>query len=62
MYPVGAGRGSRCHLHERAHELPRVTPRRSATSAPRPQPAMPLLRANDVSKTFRIVGNRPCMR
>ena len=54
MYPVGEGRGSRCHLHQRAHELPRSPPPQA-----RPQPAaagVPLLRATGVSKTFRSSG------
>ena len=55
MYPVGEGRGSRCHLHQQAHELPRSPPPQT-----RPQLAgasrVPLLRATGVSKTFRSSG------
>ena len=55
MYAVGDGRGSRCHLHQRAHELPRVTP---PLARPQPEAAagVPLLRASGVSKTFRSSG------
>jgi peptide/nickel transport system ATP-binding protein len=55
MYDLGGGRGSRCHFHEQAPDLPRATP---------PEPvariagraAAPLLRAGAVSKTFRSGG------
>ena len=55
MYPTGPGRGSRCHLHERAPELPRVTPA-EPTVRPAGPSAAPLLLANEVSKTFRFSG------
>jgi peptide/nickel transport system ATP-binding protein len=55
MYEVGDERGSRCHLHQHAHELPRTTPPQnrlpSAAAA-----GEPLLRATGVSKTFRSSG------
>ena len=55
MYPTGPGRGSRCHLHERAPDLPRATPAEPITRPAGPS-GSPLLRADDVSKTFRFSG------
>jgi peptide/nickel transport system ATP-binding protein len=52
-YRVGASHTSRCHFHERAQQLPRAT-------APTPAPAFgidrlatPLLRVDQLTKTFR---------
>ena len=55
MYDLGGRRGSRCHFHEQAPDLPRATP---------PDPVVRpagvadelLLRASSVSKTFRFGG------
>ena len=55
MYPVGDDRGSRCHLHQRAHELPRSVPHPNELK-PDTTTAAPLLRATGVSKTFRSSG------
>jgi len=55
MYQVGEGRGSRCHLHERAHELPHTTPP-PARLPPEAAAGLPLLQAAGVSKTFRAAG------
>jgi peptide/nickel transport system ATP-binding protein len=54
LYPVGNGRVSRCHFHDRAQELPRVTP----TRLPRVQTANggPLLEVANGSKTFKQDG------
>jgi peptide/nickel transport system ATP-binding protein len=54
MYPTGPGRVSRCHLHELAPDLPRATP--AEPIARSVAPGEPLLRARDVSKTFRFSG------
>jgi peptide/nickel transport system ATP-binding protein len=55
MYPVGDDRGSRCHLHQRAHELPRSVPHPNELK-PDTTTTSPLLRATGVSKTFRSSG------
>jgi peptide/nickel transport system ATP-binding protein len=53
---LGGGRHSRCHFHERAHELPRATP-----PAPLPSPvdvdADPVVRAEHLRKTFKQEGH-----
>ncbi len=54
MYPVGAGRQSRCHLHQRAPDLPRVTPAEPVARGA--GGSEPLLQAREVSKTFRFSG------
>ena len=54
MYPVAAGRESRCHFHERAPDLPRVIPAEPVTAAV--TGGEPLLRADDLGKTFRVSG------
>jgi len=54
LYPLGHGRASRCHFHDRAHELPRVAPARlPAVQAANGQP---LLEVANGSKTFRQEG------
>ncbi len=54
LYPVGNGRVSRCHFHDRAQELPRVAP----TRLPAVQTANggPLLEVANGSKTFKQDG------
>jgi peptide/nickel transport system ATP-binding protein len=54
LYPVGNGRVSRCHFHEKAQELPRVAP----TRLPVVQTAngRPLLEVANGSKTFKQDG------
>jgi peptide/nickel transport system ATP-binding protein len=54
LYPLGHGRASRCHFHDRAHELPRVAPARlpAAQSAN----GNPLLEVGNGSKTFKQEG------
>ena len=54
LYPLGHGRASRCHFHDRAHELPRVAPARlPAVQAANGQP---LLEVANGSKTFKQDG------
>jgi peptide/nickel transport system ATP-binding protein len=54
LYPLGHGRASRCHFHDRAHELPRVAPARlPAVQAANGQP---LLEVANGSKTFKQEG------
>jgi peptide/nickel transport system ATP-binding protein len=51
MYPVSAGRTSRCHYHTKAPELPRVMPE----DVPLPPPdrsSAPVISLRGVSKTF----------
>ena len=54
MYPVGGGRGSRCHFHELAPTLPHVEGGDLTAAAERT--FEPLLSARDLSKTFKISG------
>ena len=59
LYDAGPGRLSRCHFHERAQELPRVTPQEQAGApAPGEGPANEgvLISAEGVSKTFHMAG------
>jgi peptide/nickel transport system ATP-binding protein len=56
MYPVGpdptgTGRASRCHYHEKAPTLPRVTPENVQLPAP-DLSSEPVISLRDVSKTF----------
>jgi len=57
LYDAGPGRRSRCHFHERAQTLPRVTPPELEDGG-RERPAQPevLISAADVSKTFHMAG------
>jgi peptide/nickel transport system ATP-binding protein len=59
LYDAGPGRLSRCHFHERAQELPRVTPQEHA-DAPAPGAGAEndgvLISAEGVSKTFHMAG------
>ena len=54
LYPLGNGRASRCHFHERAHELPRVAPAR--LPAAQAANGKPLLEVENGSKTFKQEG------
>jgi peptide/nickel transport system ATP-binding protein len=54
LYPLGDGRASRCHFHDRAHELPRVAPAR--LPAAQTVNGNPLLEVGNGSKTFRQDG------
>jgi peptide/nickel transport system ATP-binding protein len=51
MYPVSGGRTSRCHYHEKAAELPRVTPE-DVRLPPPDEAAAPVISLRGVSKTF----------
>ena len=57
LYDAGPGRRSRCHFHERAQALPRVTApeREPGVSNGRGETAV-LIRAADVSKTFHMAA------
>ncbi|WP_109484139.1 ABC transporter ATP-binding protein [Paraburkholderia sp. C35] len=62
-YRVTAPHGdqmARCHYHERAVELPRVTPvdapAQASSDAHEARDASPVLRAENVSKTFHVAG------
>jgi peptide/nickel transport system ATP-binding protein len=57
-YPVSAGRVSRCHFHDRAQTLPRVTEPvdQSQLEAPGVSNGKPLVQVEDVSKTFTSGG------
>jgi len=56
LHPLKDGRASRCHFHERAHLLPRVTPALRVAREARDDSA-PVVRAEHVSKTFRQEGH-----
>jgi peptide/nickel transport system ATP-binding protein len=56
LHPLGDGRTSRCHFHERAHLLPRTTPPEIAEQRRVPD-AVPVVRADGVGKTFRQEGH-----
>jgi peptide/nickel transport system ATP-binding protein len=51
MYPVSAGRTSRCHFHTKAAELPRVTPE-DVQLPPPDEASAPVISLRGVSKTF----------
>ncbi len=51
MYPVSGDRISRCHYHERAPELPRVTPE-DVRLPPPDEASAPVISLRGVSKTF----------
>jgi len=57
MYEVSATRGSRCHYHEEAPELPRATPE-DVTLRTLDETAAPIIRLRGVSKTFVGRGER----
>ena len=54
LYPVGQGRVSRCHFHDKAQELPRVAPGR--LPAAQRANGKPLLEVANGSKTFKQEG------
>jgi peptide/nickel transport system ATP-binding protein len=60
MYDLGDGHGARCHFHERAHELPRVTEpvpvKKSNGNGDAPNEVVPVLRARSVGKTYHQEG------
>jgi peptide/nickel transport system ATP-binding protein len=56
FHDLGAGRHSRCHFWEQAHELPRATPA-AAAFTPVDQTADPVIRAESLRKTFRQEGH-----
>jgi peptide/nickel transport system ATP-binding protein len=56
FHEVGAGHNSRCHFWEQAPELPRATPA-SAAFKPVDQDAAPVIRAENLRKTFRQEGH-----
>ncbi|HTW07016.1 MAG TPA: ABC transporter ATP-binding protein [Acidimicrobiales bacterium] len=55
LYRVDGQRSSRCHFYESAPQLPRATPA-DANLAGHAGPRKPLVRLQDVSKTFRSHG------
>ncbi len=57
MYPVSAGRASRCHYHEQAPALPRATPEDVRLPSP-DDAAGPVISLRGVSKTFTAHGER----
>jgi peptide/nickel transport system ATP-binding protein len=54
---VGALRTSRCHFHELAQQLPRATEAAPPPSIPIDRLATPLLRVDDLAKTFHQDGH-----
>ncbi len=62
MHDLGGGHGARCHFHERAHELPRVTqpvPVQKSNGdgdGDAGKDVVPVLRARNVGKTFHQEG------
>ncbi len=56
MHELGGGHGARCHFHEQAHTLPRVTEPVPAPPAARDKNGVPVLRAQNVRKTFHQEG------
>jgi peptide/nickel transport system ATP-binding protein len=54
LFPLGHGRASRCHFHDRAQELPRIAPARLPAAHARN--GKPLLEVVNGSKTFKQEG------
>jgi peptide/nickel transport system ATP-binding protein len=54
LYPIGDGRTSRCHFHERAHLVPRTAPAR--LPAARERDGVPVLKVEEAGKTYRQEG------
>jgi peptide/nickel transport system ATP-binding protein len=52
----GGDQMSRCHYHERAIDLPRMTPVEASANGRMTHNAAPVLRAENVSKTFHVAG------
>lgn len=57
MHQLGSGHGARCHFHEQAHKLPRVTAAVPTARAASDKDAVPVLRAQNVRKTFHQEGH-----
>jgi peptide/nickel transport system ATP-binding protein len=55
LYPLGDGRTSRCHFHERAHLVPRTAPAQLAASR-QANGGQHILRVESAGKTFRQEG------
>jgi peptide/nickel transport system ATP-binding protein len=56
LYEVGEGHRSRCHFHERAHELPRATAA-EAVKRPSTETEDPVVRTRGMRKTFHQEGH-----
>jgi peptide/nickel transport system ATP-binding protein len=56
-YPITAERTTRCHYHERAPSLPRVTPE-DVRLPPPDETAAPVISLRGVAKTFRVRKDR----
>ena len=54
LYPIGDGRTSRCHFHEKAHLVPRTAPAQLAARAK--GNGEPILRVEEAAKTYRQEG------
>ena len=54
LYPLGDGRFSRCHFHEKAHLLPRTAPSELKTA--RHANGVPILELANAGKTYRQEG------
>ena len=54
LYPVGDGRTSRCHFHEKAHLVPRTAPAQLAAHTR--GNGSPILRVEEAAKTYRQEG------
>jgi peptide/nickel transport system ATP-binding protein len=55
LYPLGDGRTSRCHFHEKAHLVPRTAPARLPARAR--GKGEPILEVEDAAKTYRQEGH-----
>jgi peptide/nickel transport system ATP-binding protein len=56
-FAVGARHTSRCHFHDRAQQLPRATAATPAPTTTIDRLAIPLLRVEELAKTFRQEGH-----
>jgi peptide/nickel transport system ATP-binding protein len=56
LHDLGNGHASRCHFHDRAAELPRMSSAEFTGLGPVDRSAAPLLRVSDVTKVFRQAG------
>jgi peptide/nickel transport system ATP-binding protein len=57
LHDLGNGHASRCHFHDRAAELPRMSSAEFTGLGPVDRSAAPLLRVSDVTKVFRQSGH-----
>ena len=57
LYDLGGGRGSRCHFHEQAQQVPRTTPPEQPAAAAADPAERPLLRIEGLGKTFQQGGS-----